>query len=90
MGVHLFVVRRVDPGVQLHADFGPAGAHRIADDLTRKRVGGDRPVDQIDRRDSDAFTKFLKPADRADVVEPVAIGAKRGVPVEFLFRVDRQ
>jgi hypothetical protein len=49
-----------------------------------------RPVDQVDRRNPDAFAELLELGDAQDVVEPVVVTAERGCPVEFLLGIDRQ
>ena len=89
-GVDLLLVRRIDPRVQLHADFGEAALDRFPDHFDRAFVHHDRPVDQVERHHAEPFAKCLELADLGDVRQAVIVLGKGTAPFEFFFGVDGQ
>ncbi len=83
-----FVMRRIDPRVQLDADFGPAVRDRLAQNSVQPRVAGDRIIDEIDRRDPRIFAERLKSRDARHMRQAMAIPLERFLPVEFFLGVD--
>ncbi|WP_312846610.1 hypothetical protein [Sphingopyxis sp. PET50] len=86
--VHLFVVRRRDPGMQLRPDLAPPRRARFAEDRDGTVIGDDRPVDEIDGRDIRGFEIALAIGQRGNRIEPVSDARKGCRPVEVLFGVD--
>jgi len=60
VNVYFFIVRRADPRVKLHANFGAPFGHGPTQRLHRLRIAGDGIIDQIDRADPEAFTELLE------------------------------
>lgn len=87
---HILVMGRVNPGMQLHADFGLALRNRIAQCC----AGGGRcrhgKVDQIDRHDAGTLAEFLKAGEPGNRMEGITFAPDWAGPVEFLFGIDSQ